>query len=342
MRILRRDLPRMVLLPECLDDLWHLEKVLEQGDLVTSRTERRFKTEAGDSERKNVTITIRLDSFGFYPTSSTLRLLGVIEAGKPIDYISLGSHHTIEAKPGTRLTLEKQAWKKYQLDRLKQAVASIKKTKLLIIALDDETAELATLRDYAIESKGTIYSGKTGKRFVSKDPMPKYFAAILGSIQNFSPEKVVVAGPGFTKESFQKHVLEKDPATARKMTVASVGMPGHAGIQEILKKDTLYKILENERVVQETKAVEAVLEGIAKQGKTAYGLNHVKEALDFGAVEMLVVTDSRFSKSKGQVEPMLDQADKTRAKVHIVSKEHEAGKKLDGIGGIAATLRFEV
>jgi protein pelota len=29
-------------------------------------------------------------------------------------------------------------------------------------------------------------------------------------------------------------------------------------------------------------------------------------------------------------------------KIHIISREHEGGKKLDGIGGIGAILRYKV
>jgi protein pelota len=34
--------------------------------------------------------------------------------------------------------------------------------------------------------------------------------------------------------------------------------------------------------------------------------------------------------------------DNTKGDILIISSEHEAGKKLDGLGGIAAILRFKL
>ncbi len=34
--------------------------------------------------------------------------------------------------------------------------------------------------------------------------------------------------------------------------------------------------------------------------------------------------------------------DSTKGEIHIVSTEHEGGKKLDGIGGIAGILRYKL
>ena len=34
--------------------------------------------------------------------------------------------------------------------------------------------------------------------------------------------------------------------------------------------------------------------------------------------------------------------DKTKGEIEIISSEHEGGKKLDGLGGIAAILRFKL
>ena len=34
--------------------------------------------------------------------------------------------------------------------------------------------------------------------------------------------------------------------------------------------------------------------------------------------------------------------DKSKGEIEIISSEHDAGKKLDGLGGIAAILRFKL
>jgi len=42
----------MKLIPEVLEDLWHLERVLEPGDILSSSSTRVFKPPEGEEERK--------------------------------------------------------------------------------------------------------------------------------------------------------------------------------------------------------------------------------------------------------------------------------------------------
>ncbi len=55
----------------------------------------------------------------------------------------------------------------------------------------------------------------------------------------------------------------------------------------------------------------------------------------------MLVTDEAFSEHRDAIEALLDKAEKTRCEYHIVSSEHEAGQKLDHVGGVVARLRFQ-
>ena len=48
MRVIHKDMKhgKIKLVPETLDDLWHLNHLIEEGDLVTALTWRREKAEA--------------------------------------------------------------------------------------------------------------------------------------------------------------------------------------------------------------------------------------------------------------------------------------------------------
>jgi protein pelota len=39
---------------------------------------------------------------------------------------------------------------------------------------------------------------------------------------------------------------------------------------------------------------------------------------------------------------MMKETDNAGGNVHIISADHEGGKKLDGLGGIAALLRYKM
>lgn len=65
-----------------------------------------------------------------------------------------------------------------------------------------------------------------------------------------------------------------------------------------------------------------------------------------GAADALLVSEQLLVKRRLDLDPQLDalmeQARSQNAKVMVVSGHTEAGKKLEGLGGIAALLRFKV
>ena len=68
--------------PENLEDLWHLEKVIEPGDLVEGKSTRRFKTSEGESgEKKVVTLQIQAEKIELSRHANALRITGKIIAG---------------------------------------------------------------------------------------------------------------------------------------------------------------------------------------------------------------------------------------------------------------------
>ena len=79
----------------------------------------------------------------------------------------------------------------------------------------------------------------------------------------------------------------------------------------------------------------------------AYGLKETKNAAIAGAVKTLLITDSFIQKTRTEnkyeeIEEIMKTSDSTKSDIAIISSEHEAGKKLDGLGGIAAILRFKL
>ena len=61
------------------------------------------------------------------------------------------------------------------------------------------------------------------------------------------------------------------------------------------------------------------------KGVTDKLIQNLREADDFAKLDILMRT-----------------ADKSDTSIHIVSSENEGGKKLDGLGGIGAILRYKL
>lgn len=176
MKIVKQDKKEgiVTLVPETLDDLWHLSHIVEVGDSVSSKTTRRIQDNTGDKLRsdrgvkKTFTLRIDVENITFHIFTGKLRLTGVITKG-PEDLIPLGSHHTVEVKLNTPITIKKEKWANWALKRLNQAIEASKKLAAIIVLLEDDTATLGLMRQFGIEYYGPIKGSVSGKRIVDKN-----------------------------------------------------------------------------------------------------------------------------------------------------------------------------
>ena len=87
MKLLKADKASGVLevVPQSLDDFWHLEKHLESGDIVSGSTERKIKPRfEGDKALKVMMyVELRLEKVEYDKNTHALRLSGVMVGGKP-------------------------------------------------------------------------------------------------------------------------------------------------------------------------------------------------------------------------------------------------------------------
>ncbi|NYZ79735.1 mRNA surveillance protein pelota, partial [Candidatus Micrarchaeota archaeon] len=326
--------------PEVPEDLWHLEKIIRPGDLVSGSSLRKFTSDSGRSERKHVFITIRCEKAEFHKGFNKLRALGVIIGGHPEEFVSVGSHHSLDFDVGDIVQIEKIRWTQYELDRIKEAASSAKKPKMAALILDERDAEFFTIREYGVDSLGKISMSGRGKYTdESRDAKNKYFGEIYDLIKS-TAEKIIIAGPGFEKENFYSFLKDKDAKLVKNVFVESVGNTGRQGVFELINKETVSRVLKESRFAEEVKAVDEIISKLHTDYVT-YGLKEVSEAVDYGAVERIVIVDSFVFESKG-AQALLEKAERTRASVMMVSHENDVSEKLKALGGVAAVLRFKV
>jgi protein pelota len=105
--------------------------------------------------------------------------------------------------------------------------------------------------------------------------------------------------------------------------------------------------LQQDRISKEISLVEELLTEISKNNLAVYGLKDTENAVNAGAVKALLITDSLIQKSRengkyGKIDNMMKITDSMKGSVNIISSEHEGGKKLNGLGGIGAVLRYKL
>ena len=325
-----------------MDDLWHLYNIIDQGDLVLAVTYRREeqksdKVRAERGEKRRVFLGIRVEKVEFHEFDNRLRITGIIEQG-PQD---LGAHHTLNVEEGEALSVVKGNWKDSTLERIKRALDDSKRPSIVFVALENDEATIAVMRQYGMQNLATIYGPSGGKMYEQRTD-DDYYLEVIEKIKQLVTEGVplVVLGPGFAKETLVSMGRQRAPEAFRKVFLYHTGQAGMAGVHELMKKGMGAEILEGSRVAQETNMVEKVLEEIAKEGMVAYGPNEVQAAIRAGAVETLLVLDPMLRAR--DMEPLLKSVESSRGKVMVVSEHHEAGRKLEALGGMAALLRYRM
>lgn len=350
MRVLHEDRSRgeITLGLDTLDDLWTLRNLIQEGDLVTATTYRTAegaddKIRAEKQEKRPMTLGVRVESVEWHDFDDHLRVLGLIETG-PQDH---GRHHTLAFRdePGTRLTLQKRDGRIHEWQRrlLREAEEATKRPQVLMLAIDDSEAQFGQLASYGLRVLGTLPASGVGKRFGDPEKAKRqFYDEVLRSLKALRADPGVpflVVGPGWWRDEFLEHAREREPALVAGAQTDGTSQGGRAGLQEALRRDLVEKVVKEHRVQVETAQVREVLARIAKgDGTVAYGPAEVLQAVQAGAAEEVLVTDEAVRHAT--FEALLDEADRTRCAVHVVSTSHDAGQQLQRFGGLAALLRF--
>jgi protein pelota len=349
---------KMVLKIETLDDLWHLYNVVGPGDIIISRTSRRVKigdedSRKQDSVRKIMMLKLKVEDVSFHTFSNRVRIKGKILEG-PSDLVNIGSYHTINIEPGDTLTIVKEHWPGFILDRLKEASKSQLRPMCLIVTIEDGTAELFLTADFGIREAVRIRTSISRKRGDQKSydkTMKEFFSdtvlALRSQIEQHEFGLIVIAGPGFVKDHFRDFLVASKLKDLPPVVVENANSIGIPGAKEILFRGVISKAVTKLKVETETQLVENLIEHISKDdGLGAYGNDEVSKAVDFGAVEDLLITDKKLREgtdgARRWMDALIRNTEKTRGKFHVVSTEHPAGDQLQRLGGMGAILRFRI
>ena len=139
----------------------------------------------------------------------------------------------------------------------------------------------------------------------------------------------------------------RDEELKNKIILATCSSVGENAINEVIKRPETSEALKQDRIAKEYKLVEELFAEISKNNLASYGLKETKNSAEAGAVKHLLITDSliqekRMEEKYEEIEHIIKTADSAKGDITIISSDHEAGKKLDGLGGIAAILRYKI
>jgi len=352
------------LLVETKDDLWYLSHIISEGDKVKGITTRKIKLEK-ETEKKTMIIEIQVERVEFSDTADSLRILGIVIEEK--EDVAKGSHHTITLEEGSTFSIEKSEWMKFQRKKFEEALEE-KGKPLLIVLMDRDEAIFAKTKQQGYEILTKI-KGEVAKKHLDQKQIKKvnFYQELAKLIEDYdkriNPRKIIIASPAFFSEYVANEIINKE--ISQKILRLTCSSVTESAIEEILKRDEVIKAVKKERITEETLLVDKLLNEISKGakilkkgtageniipnegGKSEYGFEQVKKAVEFGAVETLLISEKLLKQMKEKEEyekldKLMLEADNIGADVVFISADHEAGRKLIGLGGIAAILRYKI
>ena len=282
------------------------------------------------------------------------------------------------------------------LDPLKQLIEY--KEVYGVLVLDRKEATIATLRGKRIDIVKTLTSGVPGKhkaggqsqrRFdrVIEDEAHKFLKRIgQHSNDTFLPiddelKGVLIGGPGHTKNDFEEGDYLDYRIKDKIINIVDTSYTGDFGIREVIDEST--DALEEMDIMREKKLMKKFLSGlISENGLSTYGEKQVRQNLQMGAVETLLLSENlktnrqtyqcpscgtidvittrqhqeaptqqcpkcndkmNLVKTQETTEEFIELAEEVATQVEIISIETEEGTQLDkAFGGIAGILRYKV
>ena len=304
------------------------------------------------------------------------------------DSVKLGAYHTITLEPNRPVTIEKVEWDVLDVDRVRDLSDPASTADLAVLLITEGLANLALVGSSVTTFKAKVEKAMPRKSGAAQMGYAKaletfhrnVFAAVERCVDFSKVKCVVVAGPGFAKDAFMRHVdatlartagggntwagdakgggtaqLAKGGGTAQlaaslrtnrgKFVECHASTAFKGALREVLEDPSVASLIADTKAAAEVRALDDFFETLAdRPDRALYGPAHVLAAHDVLAIESLLIVDSVFrAKDANQRRRWAQTVDEVRAaggKTHVFSAAHASGEQLWELTGVAATLRF--
>jgi len=278
----------------------------------------------------------------------------------------------------------------FVLDPLKDM---IRETEIYgLVVLDNGGADIGFLKgkkvilekhiDSLVPGK-TVKGGASQHRYLrireeAKHEHLKKVGEIASKI--FKEEKdlkgILIGGPGFVKDDFKEGDFLDYQLKQKVMGLVDTSDTGIQGLQEILKRGE--SLIQEASATKERHIMEEFFEHLKKDdGLSIYGLEEVKNAMNYGAIKTLLLSEEfswtraklicecgykiekdinpervekcpdcgkelKIDQETNLIEILSEQTKNLGAEVQVISVDSREGEQFKEIGGIGAILRYKI
>jgi len=222
-----------------------------------------------------------------------------------------------------------------------------------LLVIDKQTATIGLLKGKSVKVLKKIDSfvpgkfragGQSAQRFarireeLKKSFFNKVAEEMADKFRKIEVKGIIIGGPFPTKEEFFNGDYLATDIKQKVKGLVDISYTDESGLQELV--DKAEDILKNEEIMEEKEVVKKFFELLAKEPEmVSYGLADVKKALEYGAVDKLLISEDKDEKL---IEELVNLAEQTGSEIKIISKETPEGKQFHNLGGVGAILRYKL
>jgi len=325
------------LTPNNCDDIYHLSHIIAPRDIISSYTTRKISLDGGKTQQKR---TMRLD-ISVVSVEVDLDVGIMYVKGKTCtesEFVRMGSHHTIDISVGNEFEINKKEWKNSQITKIKECCVV--------------NPELCFVVFFERDSVVSIVSTNEIKSVYKEEIKNKNFKGLISSTVKTKPnvKSIIIAGTTDVRTEFHRMLVKQDPSIASmsaviKLTADYKGISNSKIISKILADKAMLSTVQNVKFVDDLREGQKLFNAIdTNKEDVCIGLKEVGEAMEYGAVKMLFVTD-KFCRPRSVSErefsdAFLKRASEMGAKTCILPVGLDLGERLDSLGGVVCSLSF--
>ncbi|KAJ8063217.1 hypothetical protein OCU04_008454 [Sclerotinia nivalis] len=281
-------------------------------------------------------------------------------------WVKVGAFHTLDLELQRNFTLEKyDGWDSVALDVVKEAVREDKEGVVPAVVMQEGMANICLITEHQTILKQRVETGipkkRNGMAGDHDNGIQRFYQTTLETLLRHvditQPRPLLLASPGFVAQGFQKYILDEASRTGNKAVLANKknfvvvhSSSGHLhSLNEILKSQEVLAKLSDTKYARETRFMDEFMTLLRKDdGRAWYGPAEVEKAVEKGAVGrgggVLLINNELFRSQEIQVRKrwvrLVDKVKEEGGEARILSSDHESGKRLAGLGGIAAILTY--
>ncbi|OAL34853.1 mRNA surveillance protein pelota [Fonsecaea nubica] len=272
-----------------------------------------------------------------------------------------------------------EGWDSVARAQLEEAIDPTRGTEAVAVVMQEGLANICFITQFQTVLRQRVEVSvprkRTGAgRSADHDKgLTKFYSTVLDTLlrqlqglmehkDNSTSFPILLASPGFTAAGFLKQISETAATKGDKMLQDLVrrnafivihSSSGHLhSLNEVLKSPEVLVRLKDTKYARETALMDEFYALLRKDdGRAWYGPTEVEACVEKGAVGrgggVLLISNALFrSQDVATRRRWVRLVDRVRevegGEVRVLSSDHESGRRLEGLGGIAAILTFPI